>query len=268
MFSSIHDTIRLFACVLATMVLASAQAAADLKEVQATVDQLQKVIEDELSDAAMLEVAEEQLLAILDKGEVKKDPPANSPEAKVIKQIADLVLTVRARLPEFYSGGGGRRSVLTVPNYSQEKLVGKIADQLHKTQEQFIADYRKSPDSKPTRNGLIETVVAQELLAWEVAWPYSAAEAKAVKTAGKLTKEVYLSRRNRGVELINKHLDADFENVGRMRPLPFAILCPAAAEDQKRIEERIVKARGEAGAAWIEGTKQLDEKYQERFGAQ
>ena len=245
---------------IAVMAMCVCRAGAqDLAKAEAKIKALQKIVADDLSGQQEFAQTEADLLELLQQLKTTREPAAGSREAKVFDSLGELLIKVRARVPESYAGGSGQQTALPIPQFAENKLIGQIAQQLRKSQVDLLSQLRKNPDATQARELLIAVVLGQEELAWEAGWPFTDDEIKAYRPAGGLTKEIYLSRRQRVLKQINEDLKADFEAVGRESSREFAIFCPTSEADVSQITERLMEKRGKAAADWRERTKPFDE---------
>jgi hypothetical protein len=257
---------------MTTSFLASTRAD-DVKGTLATIEKTllsaRKVVDNDLTQEKDLRAAQGQLKKLLEStdeqiseigGEENPEHPLVIAHSKILAVLA----TIEARLPhEADATVTTRLSPLPVPQYSDHKVVGKAANELTEAQQKLAEQLSKAPGDKAGVEKLLtDVILARENLAWEVGWPFTAKEAAIVKKAGKLTPDAYLSRRNRGVERINEHLQKDLQSVGRETSgKSFAIYSPLSSSHQKQIEQMLVKQRGDAvKAAWTKGTQKFDAK--------
>jgi len=245
-----------------------------VEQVSRRVQAIEKIVTNRCANEKHLQDALDDLIGMFEllkkmspTGGTEKAP--DDPVIRVQSDIVRLVSTINARLPdEEPAVGGGRRSPLPVPSYNKRKLVGQAAEKLQAAQGRLAAAVRESPDSEASRDALIDTIVAQEELAWEVGWPHTPDEVETLKESEELTSEVYLKRRDRGQERINQHLKRETEGAGRVASRLFAILRPVSEEEQKRVEKRLAEQRGAAAADWMKGTSPMDEKELRKLLAQ
>ncbi len=267
----------IFVFVLLGMGNVDLQAAGDsvetIERVEKLLPDLEKTIKDKLVNDTTLKSVEAKLKVALDQtkeiledtgGEKSPDNPIVKVQIKILAQLA----TIRARLHEDKElVNAARVSKLPVPQYNDETVIGKAADKVWEAQKRLAEQLSKSPaDDKSAAKLLNDMILAQEVLAWEVAWPFTPDEVKALKKAGELTSEVYLSRRNRGVARITKRVLQAHSNTGReSRTGPFVIYKPTSTAQQKQVGSALTKIRGEAASVWTKGTVDFDAKVAKRL---
>ncbi len=267
-------TLRQFVPVLLSLAIGvSACWAADgasptLADIEKKLTPIQQAIDDKLSNERTLEAAQRELKQLLQHadelfkaagGELRPERATVALQVKIL----DLLAKIEARLPDKDDDGTSGSNTLSLPQYNEKKLIGTLANQLSTAHRQLAEHLRQSAaDVQTTQKLVVELILAQEALAWEVGWPYTAEEATAVKKAGHVPPDVYLSRRSRGVERINERLKKSAESVGREPSgKPFVICSPNSEAEQKQLNATLVKVRGEAAAkVWTKGTQPLDEK--------
>jgi ElaB/YqjD/DUF883 family membrane-anchored ribosome-binding protein len=269
---SILTARRIIPAFLSLVVCLSTSFTADaatpsLAEIEKKLPPIQQKVDSELSNETTLQDAQRELKQLLQNteellnaagGEFKPDRAIVAVQVKIL----ELLAKVDARLPETADDITGGSNAASLPQYSEKKLIGQAAKKLSTAHGQLTDHLRKSPADKKTGQKLLtDLIVAQEALAWEVGWPFTAEEAVAVKKAGHVPPDVYLSRRNRGVERINERLKKAAESVGREPSgKPFAIYSPTSEADQKQLDAQLIKLRGEGAKVWMKGTQPFDEK--------
>ncbi len=247
---------------------AAAQDEAAIAKLQQQVDAIEKSVADPTAGErayaashARLVLLQQQADAMIDKFRLKEDD-ADSPLFKLHFRITRLLRDVRGRLPdqpETAAAGTG----LPVPQFDDRKLLGKLAQELESRHNELADHLRRSPkDSAGAGEILVNLVLKQEELAWEAGWPFTEEEAVAYKKSGKLAPDIYLQRRERGLERINQQLQLDASSVGREAQREFVIHHPTDTEAQQAITKSLFERRGEAAKVWMKGTKPLDETEQ------
>ncbi len=240
-----------------------------LATIEKTLQSVRKVVGSELTQEEELRAAQGQIKKLLESTDkqIREIGGEENPEHPFViahSKILAVLATIEARLPhEADAIGTARLSPLPVPKYSDHKVIGKAANELTEVQKKLAVQLRKTPGDKAEVEELLtDVILAQENLAWEVGWPFTAQEAVMVRRAGKLTTDAYLSRRNRGVERINQHLQKDMQSVGREASgKSFGIYSPLSSSHQEQVEQTLVKQRGDAvKAAWTKGTQEFDAK--------
>jgi hypothetical protein len=257
----------------AVVIVASSRAAEsgrpDAEGIENQVQAARAVVEDELAQEQQLRSVQRELQELLDTTnqqveELGGERVPDHPMVKVHTQIIALRAAIESRLPPTESGAGSpRRVAFPVPTYSDKKIVGKAANQLWAAQTKLADCLRQSPDDgEQSQELLVDMILAEENLAWEVGWPFTAEEAASVKKTGQVTGEVYLGRRSRGVKRVNEDLARHYQSVGREPAgAGFVIHSPDSKAIQRAIRERLAELRGEAAArVWMKGTQTLDER--------
>jgi hypothetical protein len=247
----------------------------DPARVSAFVDGLQKEVADELVPQETVESAQRDLQRLKEAidehierlgGEARI--AGDDPIIKVHTRILVLLDAIEARLPQQDEHfGASRRALLPVPHYDAQKTVGKAANQLHDKLAKLSGHLQaETSDPDEVRAALREVILAQEKLAWEAGWPFTAEEASLVRQAGELTSDAYLHRRKRGVASINERLQKAAQSVGRDRSaVAFVLHRPEAEAEQQAVTEALVERRGAAAKGWMEGTERIDEKQLRRL---
>ena len=237
----------------------------ELKKAENDLAAIEKVIADPLSGELQFVQARTRLQALLIRVETLLEDVSEEddshPGHKVQDRIAKALKAVRARLPKVPAAVA--RVGFPIPEYPQEKLLGELAGELQKAQSALANHIHRSPDDKGTIRVLLrEFILAQEELAWEAGWPFTSGEANDFRAAGnKLTADIYLARRARGVERVNEQLKSDHARYGRGRPSrSFIIHAPEDRADEADIVEALTPSRGVAANVWNKGTQKFDEQ--------
>lgn len=185
------------------------------------------------------------------------------------KEVIPLLAFARERLPEEDSAENqvvrrAARTGIGVPQFATGKLVSQLADDASKAQYRLSRHLSaRTPNPSETSKLMAHMILAQEALAWEVGWPFTAEEIEKIKASKgeKLTEEVYLSRRDRGVERINQRIKEDYERVGRTPPPDFVIHSSDDAEVQRLVKAKLEEVRG-ISYPWMKNTTTFDENEQ------
>jgi hypothetical protein len=256
-----HQTFKLRQVVLAALSALTAVTfvqAADqgdvVRRVEVQVGSAEKVIRSDTAQEKDLLAVQSELQKLLTavNEEVSAIGGEENPDSPVIKahsRLTACLAAIDARLPHHDSSPGTTRlGPLPVPQYDEKKIVGRAARELVAAQQKLADHLRNTKGTTAETSKLLADLIqAQENLAWELGWPFTSEEADAIKKADGLTPEVYLSRRNRGVEQISRHLQQDLQSSGRETTgSGFVIYSPAAEADLKEVELRLVKQRGAA----------------------
>lgn len=241
-----------------------------LKQIKSDLAAVQKVIDSRFASEKELGNA----LASLEKQfqitqKMSEFGEANTVRNKELIEVQNQILTaltkVRTRLPDDSASSGGhtlgQRTGFGVPQFDETKLVGQLAAELHQAQIALRDHILKQPTPNGETHELLrKLILAEENLAWEVGWPFSAIEIAELKKLDKedaLPDDIYLARRERGVRRINEHFKASFESVGRQPPRPFVIHNLADEKEQKPLADELAKRR--AGVKnWAKGAVAFD----------
>lgn len=266
--------LRSLAVFLFVVAIAGASAsAADSKrvldEIEKRIGEIRLISSDRFVDESDLRKAREDLNLLWKKTSVVDAVVSNekSADARNVQLQADLLTlmtTIDARLPappDTLQRGAesSRRAPFAVPHFGEGKLLSRLASELIEAQLLLREHLTKKPDDQQeTKRLLKEVVLSEERLAWEAGWPFTPDEVRKYKAVNRMTDEVYLGRRNRGIQRINDQVQQVYELVGRTPPPPFTIHCPVDKADQKEIELELVEQRGVA-EIWLKGTVPFDE---------
>ncbi len=249
---------------IAVAKFAAAEDDPTLKAVEANINAVERIVNDDFVNETRLQEARKSLQALLEEAraaavDLKEERAAELKAVQLQVRLIELLAKIEARLPDAFDETGdgqrsGFRSAFPVPGYEAGKLTGQAAQELITAQKVLMAHLKSSPDdTEKTSRLLNRLVLAEENLAWEAGWPFSAEEVAQLKKAGGLTEEIYLSRRNRGIERVNQRLTREREGVGRSVPRAFVIHHPLSAEDQQQIEKALTEQRGSV-QGWMKDT--------------
>jgi hypothetical protein len=180
----------------------------------------------------------------------------DNPAVRLHDRIVKALRTVQSRLSD------STESVALVgfalPEYDEQELLGKLATTLQSAQTALATHLHKAPDDDATTASLLKAwILAQENLAWEAGWPFTSGEADDFKANGKLTADIYLARRARGVERINEKLRSDHAFNGRESRREFSIHAPEAKQSRDDITKALTALRGEGAKVWSKGTQKF-----------
>lgn len=244
----------------------------ELDRISKRVKALKKVVNDIYVTEEKLHEVGDELQDMLDRtNELARgsaEQNISKPIIEAQEQILPLLTLVRQRLPEENATEKppvrrAPRAGIGIPHFDSGKLIGQLAGEVSKGQYRLSRHLAKtSPDKATTDKLVVDMILAEEALAWEVGWPFTASEVAKLKAAGdKLTDEVYLSRRDRGLERINQRVRVDFEGVGRTPPPPFVIHQPTDSAVRLEVEKRLKELRG-ITVPWEKGSTAFDKQEQ------
>lgn len=246
-----------FTCILCPARLPAQQKALDKlgSEVQA----VEKVLADPLAGEEEYLEARKSLQShiravdnLLQDTDERDDNPAVSLHDRIVKALR----TVQSRLSE--STEKIALVGFAIPDYDEQKLLGELTTALQNAQTALVTHLHSSPgDDATTASLLTAWILAQENLAWEAGWPFTSGEADDFKANGKLTADIYLARRARGVERINEKLRSDHAFNGRESRREFSIHAPEAKQSRDAITKALTALRGDAAKVWSKGTQKF-----------
>lgn len=244
----------------------------ELRSIATRVQTLKKVVNDKyVSEQELRKVGDELDDMLARTNELARGLAEQNVSRSLIavqEQILPLLAFIRERLPEEESRDApvrrrAPRAGIGVPQFESRKLIGRLAGEAAKAHYRLSRHLAKSnPDKATTDKLLVEMILAEEALAWEVGWPFTAGEVTKLKAAGGgMTEEVYLGRRDRGLERINERVRTEHESVGRTPPPPFVIHHPIESAVAREVTEQIRELRGIDGS-WEKGTTAFDDHEQ------
>jgi hypothetical protein len=264
-------------CCLVTLTLAGGSRVAkaqdnELGRIATRVQALKKTVNDKYVSEEKLREVGDELQDMLDRTNELARGLAEQNISKqllaVQEQILPMLTFIRERLPEENSGEKpvvrrAPRGGIGMPQFDSKKLIGRLAMEASKAHYRVSRHLTTSSRDEATTNKLIiEMILAEEALAWEVGWPFTDGEVAKLKAAGdKLTEEVYVSRRDRGIKRINDRVSADYKGVGRTPPPPFVLHHSDDKTVQLDVQKQLKELRGVAGS-WDEGTTAFDDQEQ------
>lgn len=217
---------------------------------------IQDIVDDPLATTRDYEEAKVGLVkllteteAVINKYRVEEGSELSGLHGKMVAAIA----TIRGRLPNPPSNDN--RTGFPVPEFESDTQVGKAATALRAAQTALAQQLLSTPADEKATNKLIESMIlAQEALAWEAGWPFDDREATGYKRAGKLTIDIYHTRRNRGIANVNSQLATDASQVGRKTPRLFVIHAPENKSLLLNVSKTISELRDDLGEAVMKGT--------------
>jgi hypothetical protein len=249
---------------LITCLFAKAATAQDHKQLDLQLQAIEKKLSNPLAGEAEHRGAQRQLQALLERAAAAAQgniDDESHPIHSVHARITQSLKGVTARLPS-ESSAAETATGFPVPNYDDGKLLADLSNQVRSAQAALAKAIRESPKDVDLLNELlINLVLVEENLAWEAGWPFNAKEVAAYKKADQLTSEVYLSRRQRGVEQVNAQLRSEADTTGRGTSFrEFVIHAPVNKDAVAAVDKAISQLRGNAAKDWRKGTKPFDAK--------
>lgn len=248
----------------ATCLFATVAVAQNRKELESQLREIEKKISNPLAGEAEHRDAQRQLQALLQRASAAAEGliddeshPIHSVHARIMKSLAGVTARLPSETPAAETATG-----FPVPNYDDGKLLAELANKVRSAQTVLAKAMRESPKEVDLLNQLLaELVLAEENLAWEAGWPFNEKEVAAYKKADQLTSEIYLSRRQRGVEQVNAQLQTEAASTGRGTSLrEFVIHAPVGKDAVAAVDKALYELRGKASKGWQKGTKPFDSK--------
>jgi len=170
--------------------------------------------------------------------------------------------------------GGDSRGSLELPKELSRHPVPEFANTpllLQRVNDFLVsqAALRKTlsdPESEEKAEALNAMILSQESLVWEAAWPFTKEEVETIiDAAGKVPREIYLSRLKRGLERVNAQVTEERTSVGRGAPArKFVLYRPIDEESTRAIASRLEDLRGH-GDAWKELAVPFDDEAEKRL---
>ncbi len=261
--------IRCAACfvvaALVTCLVATTAVAQSPRELDAQLREIEKKLSSPLTGEAEHRDAQRQLQALLQRASAAAEAvaddeshPIHSVQARITQSLARVTARLPSETPPAETATG-----FPVPNFDDGKLLSELANEVKTAQTALAKAMRESPKDVELLNKLLaDLVLAEENLSWEAGWPFNEKEVAAYKKADQLTCDVYLSRRGRGVEQVNRQLRAEADTTGRGTSLrEFVIHAPVGKDAVAAVEKALSQLRGaEATKDWQKGTKPFDSK--------
>jgi hypothetical protein len=238
-------------------------AAEDPASIAKRVKEIKKTLSDPLAGEAEHRTARKQLQALV----ARTSPligglPEDHPLQDAHFSAQSLLNEVDARLPSEDPEAPGAVG-FPVPQFEDGKLLSRLAKQVKSAQHGLAKALREHPKDKKLLNALlIDLVLAEENLAWEAGWPFTEEEAEDYKDSGDtISPKIYLSRRERGIKVINDQLAKEAGTTGRGESQrPYVIHAPVDKESRQAVAEALDMLRGSGATDWHDGTKPFDAK--------